>query len=96
MGGGRGNQLDGDLPSIERLAAGGPTLQGEIMADHPLKVDPKAIPWAHTVLFQSLIVQLIDAKVFSVENAERVFDIALQRQFAMGRLLQMGRCGAGQ
>ena len=48
------------------------------MAESPLKVDPKAIPWAHTVLFQSLIVQLIDAKVLSVENAERVFDIALQ------------------
>jgi hypothetical protein len=49
------------------------------MADNPLIVDPKAIPWAHTVLFQSLIVQLIDAKVLSVENAQRVFDIALQR-----------------
>ena len=35
--------------------------------------------WAITTLFQSLIVQLIESKSLSVEHAERVFDLALER-----------------
>lgn len=38
-----------------------------------------AILWGTTTLIQSLIVQLISTKVLSVEDAQRVFDIALQR-----------------
>jgi len=34
---------------------------------------------AQTVLFQSLIVQLIEARVLTVEQAERVFDAAFKR-----------------
>ena len=33
----------------------------------------------HTVLLQSLIVQLIETGALSVEEAERAFDMALQR-----------------
>jgi|SoiMethySBSTD1v2_1073268.scaffolds.fasta_scaffold115207_5 hypothetical protein len=35
--------------------------------------------WATTTLFQSLIVQLIESMVLSVEDAQRVFDLALKR-----------------
>ena len=41
--------------------------------------DPRAIVWAHTVLFQALITQLIESRAISVAEAQRVFDIALQR-----------------
>jgi hypothetical protein len=53
------------------------------------------VPWAVTTLFQSLIVQLIESKVLSVEDAERVFDLAIvrakkeeQRAPDAGRLIQ--------
>lgn len=35
--------------------------------------------WGQTVLFQSLIVQLIESRVLTVEAAQRVFDLALER-----------------
>jgi hypothetical protein len=40
---------------------------------------PEGILWSHTVLLQSLIVQLIETGALSVEDAERAFDMALQR-----------------
>ena len=41
--------------------------------------DPDAVSWAHTVLFQALIVQLVEDRVLSVDSARRVFDVALER-----------------
>jgi len=49
------------------------------MYDHPAIFTPEGILWSHTVLLQSLIVQLIESGALSVEDAERAFDMALQR-----------------
>lgn len=35
--------------------------------------------WGHTTLVQSLIVQLISTKTLSVEDAQRIFDLASER-----------------
>jgi hypothetical protein len=45
----------------------------------PPSFGSNGISWGQTVLIQSLIIQLMTTKVLTVEQAEQVFDIALQR-----------------
>ena len=49
------------------------------MAADPPTFNSGDVSWAQTVLFQALIVQLIESQALSVEAAQRVFDIALER-----------------
>jgi polyhydroxyalkanoate synthesis regulator phasin len=41
--------------------------------------DPSAAAWAQSVLFQALIIQLIESGTLTVEEAQGVFDLALER-----------------
>jgi hypothetical protein len=49
------------------------------MTENTPQFSAQGISWGQTVLFQSLIVQLIESRVLPVDQAERVFDIALER-----------------
>lgn len=49
------------------------------MKDLIPEFEPNSVNWAHTVLFQALITQLIESHVLSVADGERVFDLATQR-----------------
>ena len=40
---------------------------------------PTDAMYAHSILFQALLIQLMESEVLTVEHAERVFDIAIQR-----------------
>lgn len=41
--------------------------------------DAAGISWGQTVLFQALMVQLIESRVLTPLEAQRVFDLAMQR-----------------
>ncbi|MBC7770509.1 MAG: hypothetical protein H7124_17140 [Phycisphaerales bacterium] len=48
------------------------------MSENPT-FDVGSAMWANTVMIQAIIVQLIETRVFSVAEAERVFDLAYAR-----------------
>ena len=49
------------------------------MSEEPPVFDTNAAVWGQTVLVQALIIQLIESGALTVESAQRVFDLALER-----------------